>query len=61
MESPTAAELRERALRYRGMLLIVSDQRLANALTSLAEEYEALAEQMEKAQTDSLSSEKRSG
>ncbi len=52
METPTLDELREKALRYRGMVLIVSDQRLIDALISLAEEYEALAEHMEKAQTD---------
>ncbi len=56
METRTPDELREKALRYRGMVLIVSDQRLVDALISLAEEYEALAEQMEKAQTNSSSS-----
>jgi hypothetical protein len=56
METLTPDELRQKALRYRGMVLIVSDQRLVDALISLAEEYEALAEHMEKGQTDSSSS-----
>jgi hypothetical protein len=56
METLTPDELREKALRYRGMVLIVSDQRLVDALIALAEEYEALAERMEKGQTDSSSS-----
>jgi hypothetical protein len=56
METLTPDELREKALRYRGMVLTVSDQRLIDALISLAEEYEALAEHMPEAQTDSSSS-----
>jgi hypothetical protein len=56
METLTPDQLREKALRYRGMVLIVSDQRLVDSLISLAEEYEALAEHMEKAQTGSSSS-----
>jgi hypothetical protein len=56
MDAPKPDELREKALRYRGMVLIVSDQRLVDALISLAEEYEALAEHIEKAQTDTSSS-----
>jgi hypothetical protein len=50
MEAPTPAELREKALRYRGMVLSVSDQRIIDALISMAEEYEALANHIEKAQ-----------
>jgi hypothetical protein len=52
MEAPTPAELREKAMRYREMVLIVSDQRLVDALISLAEEYEALAERIENAGAD---------
>jgi uncharacterized protein with von Willebrand factor type A (vWA) domain len=44
-------ELREKALRYRAMIVLVSDQRLVDALNSLAEEYEALAERAENLQT----------
>jgi hypothetical protein len=44
-------ELREKALRYRAMIVLVSDQRLVDALNSLAEEYEALAERAENSQT----------
>jgi hypothetical protein len=39
MGTPKSDELGEKALRYRGMALIVSDQRLVDALISLAEEY----------------------
>jgi hypothetical protein len=44
----TPAGLRDRAARYREMLSLVSDQRIISALISLAEEYEALAERMER-------------
>lgn len=43
----TPDELRERAARYRSMLAHVSDPRLTNALNSLADEYEALANRLE--------------
>jgi hypothetical protein len=52
MVAPTPAELREKALRYRAMMALVSDKRLVDALNSLAEEYEALAERAEKSPTD---------
>ncbi len=48
MEVPaTPAELRDKATHYREMILMVSDQRIIDALRSLAEDYEALAEQLE--------------
>jgi hypothetical protein len=43
-------KLREKALRYRAMMVLVSDQRLVDALSSLADEYEALAERVENGQ-----------
>lgn len=61
MGTPKSDELREKALRYRGMVLVVSDQRLVDALISLAEEYEALAEHIDNAQTNSSSSQECSG
>jgi hypothetical protein len=48
METPKPADLREKAERYRAMANSVSDQRLIEALLSLASEYEALAKRVEK-------------
>ena len=40
MEVPASpAELREKAARYREMIALVSDQRIIDALNSLADEY----------------------
>ena len=48
MEVPaTPAELRDKAVHYREMILMVSDQRIIDALRSLAEDYEALAKRLE--------------
>lgn len=48
MEAPaTAAELRAKAEHYRNMVSMVSDQRIIDALVSLADEYEALALSLE--------------
>jgi hypothetical protein len=44
----TPAGLRDRAARYRNMLFLVSDPRIISALISLAEEYETLAERLER-------------
>jgi hypothetical protein len=51
----TPAELREKAARYRAMATVIIDQRTVDALQSLAAEYEALADQIERdaAQGDS--------
>lgn len=47
MEAPaTPAELRAKVQHYREMS-IVSDQRIIDALISLADEYEALASRLE--------------
>jgi hypothetical protein len=48
----TAADLREKATRYRAMVHLVTDLRLINALLSLATEYEALAERIERDGTE---------
>jgi hypothetical protein len=49
MEMPaTPAELREKALHYREMVAIVADQRIIDALESLADEYEEMAERLER-------------
>ena len=45
----TPTELRERARRYREMVRMVADQRVIDALISIAEEYETVADQIEKA------------
>ncbi len=45
METPD--ELREKAARYRKMLHQVHDQQLTQALTTLAEEYDALAAKLD--------------
>jgi hypothetical protein len=52
-EAPTATELREKAMRYRAMVKIVADQRIVDALSTLAREYEALAELMEQSEPGS--------
>jgi hypothetical protein len=46
-EPLTPAEMRKRALRYRQMATTLLDQRTIDALISLAEEYEEMAERME--------------
>ena len=52
MEAPaTPGELRAKAEHYRDMVSIVSDQRIIDALISLADEYEALALSLEKQQS----------
>jgi hypothetical protein len=48
----TAADLREKATRYRAMVHLVTDLRLINALLSLATEYEAFAERIERDGTE---------
>lgn len=53
MEMPaTPAELREKALHYREMVAIVVDQRIIDALESLADEYDAMADRLEQAGRD---------
>jgi hypothetical protein len=52
MAASRPEQLREKALRYRAMTVLVSDQRLVDALSSLADEYEALADRVENSQTD---------
>ena len=52
MESP--ASLRQRAERYRRMVLTVTDQRATEALNELAADYEAQAERLETKQNNSL-------
>jgi hypothetical protein len=47
METPD--ELRRKAARYRDMLAHVSDKRLIDALKTLAQEYEALADRLDQA------------
>ncbi|WP_428492683.1 hypothetical protein [Rhodopila sp.] len=42
-EPATPVDLRAKAERYRAMVSLVSDQRIVDALISLAEEYEAAA------------------
>jgi hypothetical protein len=53
MEMPeseeTPAELRRRAQHYRDLRRIVTDRRMLDALTALANEYEATAERLEQA------------
>jgi hypothetical protein len=44
----TPAELREKADHYRTLALAIFDPRTVEALRSLAAEYEALAEKLEK-------------
>jgi hypothetical protein len=46
-EMATPVELRGRAARYRQMTLMVTDQRIIDALISLADECEAIAERVE--------------
>jgi hypothetical protein len=48
IEDSTPAHLRERATRYRQMARSFSDQPAVDALLSLAAEYEAMAERMER-------------
>ncbi|HEX3576646.1 MAG TPA: hypothetical protein VHU42_18765 [Rhodopila sp.] len=48
----TPAELREKALHYREMVAIVVDQRIIDALESLADEYDAMADRLEQAGRD---------
>jgi hypothetical protein len=43
----TAEQLREKARRYREMRRLVTDQRLIDALSTLADEYEALATKLD--------------
>ena len=52
MESP--ASLRQRAERYRRMVLTVTDQRATEALNELAADYEAQAERLEAKQKSGL-------
>jgi hypothetical protein len=48
MQAPaTPADLRAKAEHYREMVTMVSDQRIIDALISLAEEYEATALSLE--------------
>jgi hypothetical protein len=46
-EATQPAELRVRARRYRAMVILASDERVIRALVELADEYEALADQLE--------------
>jgi hypothetical protein len=46
-ERSTPAQLRARAWRYREMARTISDPRTIEALLSLADKYEAMAERME--------------
>jgi hypothetical protein len=43
----TPAKLRERAARYRQMVRMATDKRIIEALVSLADECEAMAERIE--------------
>jgi hypothetical protein len=43
-----SVDLRGKAMRYRGMVFMVTDQRPIEALRSLASEYEATADQLER-------------
>ena len=54
MEEPArAADLRAKAQHYREMVTRVLDQRIIDALNSLADEYEAIAERLENEGSDS--------
>jgi hypothetical protein len=56
MEMPaTPAELREKALHYRELVAIVLDQRIIDALESLADEYEAMADRLDWVGRDGVS------
>ena len=46
-EPGTPVDLRAKAAQYRAMVAMVSDQRIIDALISLAEEYEAAARGLE--------------
>ena len=52
MQSP--ADLRGKAARYRLLSMRATDQRLIEALNSLADEYDALAERLERENAENV-------